>query len=242
MRRHGAEVDAQTIPGSGARTMCIGIVMKEINSMRKSNGYPESFPIDTGGVVQLITGIKEQSSAFLIEYNTREMVDREKLRIAVNKALAVFRTFHVKLVRSDMDRRPVYTFNFAESDVYPYDDRPHAYGEESSGYLFRVYYKECRILLSMDHALTDFFGAHEFLKCILCFYFEIADGCPDEIRKLLAVDPDDFRDPYILYGCTDSRGFSMKNKWQNELEIPNRMLYRRGEPIKVHELVFSISD
>ena len=222
--------------------MCIGTVMKEINSMRKSNGYPESFPIDTGGVVQLITGIKEQSPAFLIEYNTREMVDREKLRIAVNKALAVFRPFQVKLVRSDMDRRPVYTFNFAEADVYPYDGRPHAYGLESSGYLFRVYYEKCRILLSMDHALTDFFGAHEFLKCILCFYFEIADGSPEEIRKLLAVDPDDFQDPYTLYGCTNLRGFSMKNKWQNALEIPNRMLYRRGEPIKVHELVFSISD
>ena len=210
--------------------------------MRKSDVYVESFPIDSGGVVQLITGIKEQTPAFLIEYETREMIDRVKLRTAVNKALAVFCPFRVKLVWSDMDRRPVFTFNIAEADAYPYDGQPHAFGEESSDYLFRVYYVGSKILLSMDHTLTDFFGAHEFLKCILCFYFEIADGCPEEICKLLAVDPDDFRDPYALYGSTDSRGFSSKNKWQNELEIPNRMLYRRGEPIKVHELVFLISD
>lgn len=108
--------------------------------MRKSDVYGESFPIDSGGVVQLMTGIKEQTPAFLIEYETREMIDRVKLRTAVNKALAVFRPFRVKLVWSDMDRRPVFTFNIAEADAYPYDGQPHAFGEESSCYLFRVYY------------------------------------------------------------------------------------------------------
>ena len=137
--------------------------------MRKSDVYAESFPIDSGGVVQLIAGIKEQSPAFLIEYNTSEMIDREKLRTAVNKALAVFRTFQVKLVWSDIGRRPVFAYNIAEADAYPYDGQPHAFGAESRGYLFRVYYTGNKILLSMDHTLTDFFGAHEFLKCILWF-------------------------------------------------------------------------
>ena len=209
--------------------------------MGKSGHYAESYPIDAGAVVQLITGIKEQSPAFLIEFSTREKIDSEKLREAVNQALNIFRPFRVYLELDDKSPKPVWRFNSCEADVYPYDGLPHAYGNESSGYLFRVYYAENKILLSMCHILTDFFGANEFFKCILCFYFDAAHSDPEEIRKLLAVDPDDPRDPYTLYGSHASPGFSMGKKWQNELEIPNRMLYRRGEPIKVHELVFSIS-
>ncbi len=210
--------------------------------MEKSERYTGCCPIDAGGVVQLITGIKEQSPAFLIEYCTKEIIDREKLRKAVQRALGVFRTFQVKPVFDDKSRKPVYQFNSAEADVCPYDGRPHLFGSESGGYLFRVYYTEKSVLLSICHTLTDFFGANEFMKCILCFYFDIADSRPEEIRKPLAVDPDDPLDPYTLYGSFDSSGFSMGKKWQNELEISNRMLYRRGEPITVHDLVFSISD
>ena len=210
--------------------------------MEKSGRYAESYPIDAGAVVQLITGVKEQSPAFLIEYSTTEEIDREKLREAVQSALKIFRTFQVKLELDDKSRKPVWQLNSYEADVYPYDGRPHFFGGESSGFLFRVYYAENRILLSMCHTLTDFFGANEFLKCILCFYFDIGHSDPEEIRKLLAVDPDDPRDPYTLYGSFYSPGFSMGKKWQNELEIPNRMLYRRGEPVTVHDLVFSISD
>lgn len=210
--------------------------------MEKSECCTECCPIDAGGVVQLITGIKEQSPAFLIEYCTKEIIDSEKLRKAVQRSLEVFRTFQVKPVFDDKSQKPVYQFNPAEADVYPYDGRPHFFGSESNGYLFRVYYTEKSVLLSMCHTLTDFFGANEFMKCILCFYFDIADSRPEKIRKLLAVDPDDMRDPYTLYGSFYSPGFSMKKKWQNELEIPNRMQYRRGEPITVHELVFPISD
>ena len=210
--------------------------------MGKSGHYAESYPIDAGAVVQLITGIKEQSPAFLIEFSTGKEIDSEKLREAVNQALAVFRSFKVRPELDGKTGKPVWRFNSREADVYPYDSLPHAYGNESSGYLFRVYYTENKILLSMCHILTDFFGANEFFKCILCFYFDAAHSDPAQIRKLLAVDPDDPRDPYILYGSYASPGFSMGKKWQNELEIPNHMLYRRGEPIKVHELVFSISD
>ena len=210
--------------------------------MEKGGRFADSFPIDAGGVVQLITGIKEQSPAFLIEYSTKEEIDRDKLQGAVQRALDVFRTFKVKPEFDEKSRKPVYRFNTSEADVYPYDGLPHFFGSESGGYLFRVYYKENSILLSMCHTLTDFFGANEFFKCILCFYFDVAHSDPTEIRKLLAVDPDDPRDPYAIYGCFDSPGYSMGKKWRNELEIPNRMLYRRGEPIKVHELVFSISD
>ena len=179
---------------------------------------------------------------FLIEYATGEAIDRERLRAAVKKAMDVFRAFQVKLALSGPDRKPAYEINAAEIDVYPYDGRPHAFGEESNGYLFRVYHTENRVLLSMLHTLTDFCGANEFLKCILCFYFNVLNGRPEEIRRRLAVDPDDLRDPYTLYGAADAPDLSMKHKWRNERVIPNGMLYRRGEPVRIHELNLSISD
>lgn len=34
----------------------------------------------------------------------------------------------------------------------------------------------------------------------------------------------------------------MKDKWQNEVVVPNEMKYRKGEPVKGHRIVFSIQD
>ena len=48
--------------------------------MEKSERFTESCPIDAGGVVQFITGVKEQSPSFLIEFCTKEKINREKLR------------------------------------------------------------------------------------------------------------------------------------------------------------------
>ena len=39
----------------------------------------ERYPLDAGGAVQLVTGIREQSPAFLIEYDIMETMDRERL-------------------------------------------------------------------------------------------------------------------------------------------------------------------
>ena len=210
--------------------------------MEKNERSAECFPIDAGGVVQLLTGIREHVPTFLITIRTKEPVAREKLRDAVNKALDVFQIFKVRLAADGPDHSLVYKYNAGDADVYPYDGRTHAFGEESGGYLFRVYYAGNQVMLSMLHALTDFCGAKEFLKCILCFYYECMDGSPQEIMKHLAVDPNDLRDPYALYGSKDSPGFSMKNKVQNELEIPNRMLYRRNEPTVVRELYLSLAE
>ena len=194
---------------------------------------PKHHPLDTGAVVQLITGIKEQSPALQISYGTDRTIDRDRLKYAVKKALGLFCVFRVKLELSPEDRKPVYVDNNADVDVYPFDGKQHSFGKESNGYLFRVYYRENTVILSLHHALTDIFGANEFLKCILSFYFDVGYEP--------AVDGDDFRDPYSMYGSTGFTDFSMKFKWHNELIIPNGMKYRKGEPITVHELVFPIS-
>ena len=200
------------------------------------------YPIDAGGAVQLLTGIREQSPAILVTYSISEPVDREKLCSATQKALELFPTFRVRLALAGPDKQPVYEDNPAGTDVYLYDGKPHAFGRESNGYLFRVYCKEKQIMLSVHHVLTDGTGACEFLKCILYYYFNAAEGNAAEIKKLLLVDPDDLRDPYTVYGDPEAREISRKHIWRNELIIPNRMHYRRGEPASVHRMLFSASD
>ena len=101
--------------------------------MEKSKYCTEYFPIDAGAVVQLITGIKEQSPAFLIEYSTKEIIDSKKLRKALQRALDIFRSFRVKPVLDEKSGKPVYRFNSAEADFCPYDGRQHFFGSESNG-------------------------------------------------------------------------------------------------------------
>ncbi len=197
--------------------------------------------IDAGGAVQLLTGIREQTPAILLEYGTHGPVDCVRLRSAVEKALDVFRLFRVSLA-TDESGMPVYAYNPAAVEVYPYDGKMHLFGRESNGFLFRVYHEGSRILLSILHVLTDFTGANEFMKCILGFYFGIDGGNPDIIRRNLAVDPDDARDPYDLYGDADARSYSMASRWNNGLVVPSDIRYRRGEPIVVHDVCFPIGD
>ncbi|MCR5789170.1 MAG: hypothetical protein K6G83_04705 [Lachnospiraceae bacterium] len=175
--------------------------MKYTERNEKKEESAELYPVDAGGLTQFLTGIKEQTPVFLIEYRTKEPVDREKLRDAAEKALSIFRSFKMTLTLSEPAQIPAYMINSREVAVYPYDGEPHAFLTESNGYLFRVYYAENRILLSVDHMLSDFAGAHEFLKCILYFYFNVAEGDPADIRKKLLVDPDDLRSHLFLPRC-----------------------------------------
>ena len=209
--------------------------------MGNMEGSTERYPMDAGGAVQLLTGVKEQTPAVLLEYGIRGSVDSERLRAATERALDVFRLFRMRLTL-DVTGTPVYEPNPAAVDVYPYDGKMHFFGKESNGFLFRVYHDSNRILLSISHILTDFAGAREFLKCILCFYFNIAGGNPAEIRKLLEVDPDDTRDPYTLYGDPEARSYSMADRWHNGLVVPSTIRYRQGETITVHDVSFPVRD
>ena len=209
--------------------------------MENRQGSARTYRIDTGGAVQLLTGVKEQTPAVLLEYCIRGSVCSERLRTATERALDVFRLFRVRLTL-DGTGTPVYEPNPAAADVYPYDGKMHFFGRESNGFLFRVYHDDNRILLSISHVLTDYAGAAEFMKCILRFYFNIAGGNPAGIRELLELDPDDTRDPYTLYGDPGARSYSMAGRWHNGLVVPSTIRYRQGETITVHDVSFPVRD
>ncbi len=184
--------------------------------------------IDVGGLSQFYTGRKELSPTMQLEYTLKEAVDPEKLQDALNRAAEVFSVFRVRIALDN--RRPVYEETESGPAVYGDDGKPHAFGKESGGYLFRVSCGGKRIRLSMHHTLTDFFGANEFLKYILRCYLHLTDDAIDISEDTIALDLSDLRDPYDLHGNIRSAGYSMAGKWKNELIVPNHMVYRGEAP------------
>ncbi len=195
--------------------------------------------IDTGGYFQFITGYQEQTPTMLLEYTLNEPVDPEKLQAAAIMAADVFDLFKVKLTLNEK-RQPVYQKNELPPAVYEDDGKPHALGNESRGYLFRILYTGCTIKLSIHHMLTDFFGANEFLKYILRCYLHQIDESISLSEDTIAADLHDLRDPYTLYGDIEAVGYHAMDQYANELIIPTTMLYRRCEPNPVRSLVFPV--
>ena len=191
--------------------------------------------IDTGGLHQFITGRKEQSPTVLLEYTLDRTVDRDRLQNALEQALGEFTNYKVRIVL-DNQGKPVYEDNPNRPKVYEYDRRQHFFGEESEGYLFRLYYSEDRVILSAHHMLSDFHGIYNFMKCILCFYFEV------DQRDIIDLDPSDTRDPYELFASRELPSLSQSGKWKNEITIPHDMKFRRGERVDYTRLSFSLSE
>ena len=191
--------------------------------------------IDTGGLLQFITGRKEQSPTVLLEYTLDRIIDKDRLQGALERALEVFPSFKVRIVLTDQ-KELLYEENLNRPGVYEYDGRQHFFGRESEGYLFRLYYSEDKVILSAHHMLSDFHGIYNFVKCILGFYFEV------DPRDMIDLDPSDPRDPYELFRSRELPSLSQSGKWKNEIVIPHDMKFRRGERVDYSRLSFSLSE
>lgn len=191
--------------------------------------------IDTGGLLQFITGKKEQSPTILLEYTVDRIIEKDRLQNALERALDVFTSFRVRIILDDQ-KKLLYEDNTNRPKVYEYDHQQHFFGNESEGYLFRLYYSEDKVILSAHHMLSDFHGIYAFMKCILGFYFEV------DQHDLIDLDPSDLRDPYEVFGSRDLPSLSHSAKWKNEIVIPHDMKFRRGEKVDYSRLVFSLSE
>ena len=191
--------------------------------------------IDTGGLLQFITGKKEQSPTVLLEYTLDQIVDKDRLQNSLERALDVFASFRVSIVITDQ-KKLLYKVNSNRPKVYEYDGSQHFFGKESEGYLFRLYYSEDKVILSAHHMLSDFHGIYNFMKCILGFYFEV-DQC-----DLIDLDPSEPGDPYELFGSKELPNLSQSEIWKNEITIPHDMKFRRGERVDYSRLSFSLPE
>ncbi len=193
--------------------------------------------IDTGALSHFYTGCHEQSPVMMLSYSLKEAVDAERLQAATVRAVNAFPVFRVKLALNEK-RQPVYEENECAPRVYADDGKPHAFGRESDGYLFRISCGGSRIRLSIHHMLTDFTGAHAFLVFLLRCYLHQTDEGIDDSESTIPLDPRDFRDPYELYGDIRAAEHDPPDRWENELVIPSDMQYRRYERYQHRTLLF----
>ena len=128
------------------------------------------------------------SNVFRVSAVLREDVDPVLLQEALERALAVFPAFAVRLRRGlfwyylDANRE---TPKVREESDYPC--LPIG-SSRDRGFLFRVTYYRNRINLEIFHALSDGMGAAQFLHVLVCYYFNLRDGAamPEEcIREYL---------------------------------------------------------
>ena len=139
--------------------------------------------LDNTAKIFPVIASKNLTNVYRVSAILKEEVQSELLEQALLETLPWFQTFHVRL------RHGVFWYYFEmnkkkpkveEEVTYPcrYLD-PYA----NNQYLFRVTYYKKRINLEVFHAITDGFGAINFLKELLYCYFELVDGKRTEERK-----------------------------------------------------------
>ncbi len=132
--------------------------------------------LDNTAKIFPVIASKNLTNVYRISAVLKEEVNAEVLQQALLNILPWFQTFHVRL------RHGFFWYYFElnkkkpkvlEEVTYPcrYLD-PY----ENNQYLFRVTYYKKRINLEVFHAITDGFGAINFLKELLYCYFDLLDG------------------------------------------------------------------
>lgn len=134
--------------------------------MKKKTWYR----LDNAAKVYPPTSNSRRGSMFSLSAVLTEKVDKDILNDAVNVVLNRFPTFKVKLNRGvfwyylEENKKPFYV-----SEEPPFFLR-YINENQSNDYLFRVFYYENKITLSIFHALTDGTGGMELLKAIVYEY------------------------------------------------------------------------
>lgn len=132
--------------------------------------------------------------------------DREALKAAAKKTIAVFPEFAVRPVIGK-DGRVYYADNDADVAIFDEDGSTHALGsDETNGYLFCLICGEKSVILSFFHGLSDYVGNWAFI-CTLCYHYARhmgADVRPEEPVRLSRAVYDDMDiterdDPYYKF-------------------------------------------
>lgn len=134
--------------------------------MKRKNWYP----LDNAGKIYPPISNSRRASTFSLTAVLTEPVEKEILQQATNEILNRFVSFNVKLKRGifwyylEENNRP---FTVEEEPPYflKYIDQV-----ENNGYLFRVYYKNNHITMTVFHPLADGAGALDVFKSLVFEY------------------------------------------------------------------------
>lgn len=141
--------------------------------------------LDNAGKIFPSTSSKSRTNLFRLCFSLNEKVDPKLLQETLNEVIKRFKVFKQKL------RRGLFWNYFEENKMYPLVVPENAYILEpfdkysSRGYLFRITYFENKIGLEMFHALTDGYGALQFLKAIVYDYLVLKGYNINDEGKIL---------------------------------------------------------
>lgn len=144
---------------------------------------------------------KNLTNVYRLSAILKEEVEPELLEKALLAILPWFHTFHVRL------RHGFFWYYFEINKKKPKVEEevtwPCRYLDpyENNHYLFRVTYYKNRINLEVFHAITDGFGAVNFLKELLYQYFDLKAGKWQEIEKAVPSEECylNYEDSYLKY-------------------------------------------
>lgn len=132
--------------------------------------------LDNTAKIFPVIASKNLTNVYRISAILKEEVQPEILEQALLEILPWFETFHVRL------RRGFFWYYFEKNKKMPKVLEEATYPcrylnpYENNQYLFQVTYYKKRINLEVFHAITDGFGAVNFLKELLYRYFDLLDG------------------------------------------------------------------
>ena len=140
----------------------------------KKHGY---FRLDNSAIMYQMVTTDNAQSLFRLGVVMNEPINKDFLKVAVNKALIRYPIFKSEIKNGFF--RPYLIEN--NRDIVIEEDKGAVLGiiffKHNHRYLFRVTYYENKIFIDFFHSLCDGTGGIEFLKTI-CYYYLDALGCP----------------------------------------------------------------
>ena len=104
-----------------------------------------------------------------LTFKLKDMIDGRLLREAVDKTMARYPYFQVRLIADGKDDL-FFEYNPAPVPVLNTDERTILGSEQTSGHLLSVSYWHNRLHIDVYHGLTDGGGIGPFLKTLLYYY------------------------------------------------------------------------
>jgi len=141
--------------------------------------------LDNAAKIFPSTSSKSRTNLFRICFSLNEEVDPTLLQETLNEVIKRFKMFKQKL------KSGLFWNYFEENKLYPLVVEESAYLLEpfdkyaSRGYLFRITYYKNKIGIEMFHALTDGYGAMQFLKAIVYDYLVLKGNKINDEGKIL---------------------------------------------------------
>lgn len=150
---------------------------------RRAHNFVDEYYWDTlDNAAKLVPAVSDTrgSNVFRVSAVLCDEVDPKLLQTALERALAVFPAFAVRL------RKGLFWYYLdANSEIprvreeFNYPCAPMG-SRGDRGFLFRVTYYKKRINLEIFHALSDGMGASQFLYVLVCYYFNLTGDIPEE--------------------------------------------------------------